>query len=199
MWLAIAGYQFLALGVLLSVGLLIVFRLSGSLSIVGYRHLGWRSWAAAGVAVIPIYAGVAILYALFNAFLPGYHVRGNAQELLQGASPHVGLVQGLGIALFAAIEAPLTEETLFRGFLFQGLRGYFARYLPYQGAVLAGAIVSGLTFGLLHFEVHTLPILVFLGIALAYIFQVTDSLFASVLTHGIINLVAVVGTFHISP
>jgi membrane protease YdiL (CAAX protease family) len=151
----------------------------------------------AAAAVLPLYGGVLLIYAAFTTLLPGYHLRGNAQDLFQGLPNHPGLGLEILVLLWAGVQAPLVEETLFRGILFQGLRQFFARWIPYQGAVLAGAIVSGVIFGLAHSsEPHTWPILIFLGIALAYIFQLARSIYASALVHAIINGAATLLYFH---
>ena len=97
---------------------------------------------------------------------------------------------------WASIEAPLVEETLFRGIIYQGLRNYFARWLTVRGSIAAAALVSGIAFGLAHFEPRTLPILAFVGVVLALVFQYARSLYASVLVHGIFNFLAVYSVFH---
>ena len=62
--------------------------------------------------------------------------------------------------------------------------------------IAAGAIVSGLAFGLVHFEPHTLPILAFVGIVLALVFEYSRSVYASFLVHGTVNFLAVLSVFH---
>ncbi|GAC1330184.1 MAG: hypothetical protein NVS2B16_30460 [Chloroflexota bacterium] len=198
LWFEIATYQFLGLGVLLSVIFVILMRFRVGSSALGFRFPGWRMMAGAASAIIPIFSGIFLVAAFFDTFLPGYHLRGNGDALLAGASPKINVLQGILVIAFAAVEVPLVEETLFRGILYQGIRHFFERYLPYQGAVAAGAILSGTAFGLLHFQPHTLPILILLGIALAYVFQVTGSIYGSALVHAILNFVAVVSTFHIT-
>jgi len=90
------------------------------------------------------------------------------------------------------IEAPLAEETLFRGIIFQGLRNLCSRWAPNGVAIFLAALVSGVVFGLAHLEIHTLPILALLGIVLAYVFQYGRSIFASALVHGLVNILAVI-------
>jgi membrane protease YdiL (CAAX protease family) len=58
-------------------------------------------------------------------------------------------------------------------------------------------VVSGVLFGAAHFELYALPILAFLGFALAYVFQYGRSIYASALVHGIINFLSTVTILHI--
>jgi membrane protease YdiL (CAAX protease family) len=188
----IAGYQSLTLGVLLSAALLVLGRFHPPLSVLGYRFPGWSTLAAAAASVILITLGAYIVQQIFNAVFPGYNVHGNVRELGNTIQGHPGTAEKVLILIWASVEVPLTEETLFRGIVFQGLRSFFDRWIPYQLAVFLAAVISGCLFGLAHGEPHTLPILIFVGMALAYLFQFGRSIYASAVVHGIINLLAMV-------
>jgi membrane protease YdiL (CAAX protease family) len=193
---SILSYQFIAAGVILSLILLIFLPYRSRLQSVGFRFPGWTALAVAAASVILILFAVAGLVWFFNTFLPGYHIHGNAQEILPGKRRHLPLLQQAGLLLWAAVEAPLVEETLFRGIVHQGIRQFFVRWLPRWAAVLLAALVSGFLFGLAHGEPHTLPILVLLGVILAYVFEATRSLYGSMVVHGLINALAVVNLLH---
>jgi membrane protease YdiL (CAAX protease family) len=83
--------------------------------------------------------------------------------------------------LLIVIAAPLAEEICFRGFLFGGLR----KRLPMIPAALAG----GLFFGLLHFTTgwSAVPVLVFLGVMFAVVYEKTGSLWPPVILHAVNN------------
>lgn len=187
----LAAYQILAGAVILCVLLFVVMPYHVGLRALGYRLAGSRILVVAGIALVATFAGIALLQVAFNTFFPAYHLRGNAVEEL-GAHHHYGFAKDLLVLGWAAIEAPLTEETLFRGILFQGLRHVFHRFLPFHLAVFLAAVVSGTLFGLAHGEIHSAPILIFMGIILAYVFQFGRSIYASVLVHGLINALAVI-------
>lgn len=195
--LNIVLYQWLALGVVVSVFLLIVLRFHVGAAALGYRFPGWATLGTAAAAVLPVLLAVQVIALFFNTFIPGYHLHGNAQELVQGQQPHLSFLGDVLVLAWVAIEVPLAEETLFRGILFQGLRETLARWIPYHWAVFVGAVVSGLLFGLAHGELYALPILAFLGIALAYVFQYSRSIFASAIVHGIINFLSTVTILHL--
>jgi membrane protease YdiL (CAAX protease family) len=196
--IGILSYQFLTLGTAVGAVVIVLQRHRLGVEALGFRFPGWQTLVASALLVIPIFLGVALIYSAFTTFLPGYHVHGNAQELLQGTTGHLTPLEKVGLFVFAGIEAPITEETLFRGILFQGLRQLFTRWLPYHGAVAAAAVLSGVVFGLLHFEPQTLPILAFLGIVLAYVFQYGKSIYASMVVHAIVNSIAVLALIQTS-
>ncbi len=85
----------------------------------------------------------------------------------------------IAFTLFACVLAPLMEETIFRVFLFNATRRYWGFW--------AGAIVSGLCFGLAHGDpIAALP-LALGGIVLASVYYFTRNAFASMVTHGLFN------------
>ena len=85
----------------------------------------------------------------------------------------------VAFALFACVLAPLMEETIFRVFLFNATRRYWGFW--------AGAIISGICFGLAHGDpIAALP-LALGGIVLAFVYYRTQNAFASMLTHGLFN------------
>ncbi|HEV3310238.1 MAG TPA: CPBP family intramembrane glutamic endopeptidase, partial [Chloroflexota bacterium] len=112
----------------------------------------------------------------------------------------INLAQYLTLVVVAAILAPVTEETLFRGVLYQGMRKSARRYLGVTGAIALAVFVDGLLFGGFHLiggasEINTLPILAFLGIALAVVFQLGRSLGGSMLVHATVNFISVTALF----
>lgn len=99
-----------------------------------------------------------------------------AQELLQFGRGPFGVVL---LAVLVVVAAPLAEETFFRGFLLQGLA---RRYTFWPAAVLTSAV-----FALAHvwWQLY-LPIFV-LGLAFAWLFWRTGSLWAPIAAHATIN------------
>jgi membrane protease YdiL (CAAX protease family) len=193
------SYQFLVLGVAAMSFWLVRARHRLSLSQLGIRFPGWGRLAAAAAAVIPLLLGVAIMSFLFETFVPGFKLQGNAQVIFPTSETHVALVEKILLFLFVAVEVPLTEEVLFRGILYQGARTFFLRHFSIGISVASGALVSGSVFGLLHLsdprELHTLPTLILLGVALAYVFHYSRSVFGSALVHGIVNGLAIITVF----
>ena len=83
-----------------------------------------------------------------------------------------------GIAV--VFGAPIAEEILFRGFLYGGLR----RGLP----ILPALLVSGFIFSLAHFNVGLVIPFTLVGAVLAYIYERSGTLYASIGVHFLFNL-----------
>jgi membrane protease YdiL (CAAX protease family) len=97
-----------------------------------------------------------------------------------GAEESVGLAIATGFLLI--VVAPLAEEIFFRGFLYQSFRNSFG--------VWPGALLSGLVFGVIHFEFFKLVQLAALGVILALLFEKTQSLWPPIMLHAINNTLA---------
>jgi hypothetical protein len=75
--------------------------------------------------------------------------------------------------------APIVEETIFRGFLYAGLR----RRLPLFTAVLGSALL----FALMHNDLAALAPIAIIGAVLALLYERTHSLLPSIVCHALNN------------
>jgi uncharacterized protein len=85
------------------------------------------------------------------------------------------------------VAAPITEETLFRGLFFGGLR----TVAPFWVA----AAVSGVIFGAVHLgsgDVAVAGLLAFFGVVLAWLYEKTGSLGPPILLHMLNNSLAII-------
>jgi membrane protease YdiL (CAAX protease family) len=101
---------------------------------------------------------------------------------------------GLVIAFCVTVVAPIGEEFLLRGVLFQGLRNSFSRVTPQWVAIGIAALIDGAIFGALHAggtDAIFLPLLALFGIVLCLLFQFSGSLYASIVVHATNNTVAI--------
>jgi uncharacterized protein len=139
----------------------------------GLRSFKRSAFGWLAIAFLAYYA-LAILYAvIFNP----------PQEELPkelGAEEGIGLAIATGVLLI--VVAPIAEEFFFRGFLYQAFRNSFG--------VWPGAILSGLVFGVIHFEFFKLVQLAILGVVLALLFEKTRSLWPPIMLHAINNTLA---------
>ncbi|HUT33264.1 MAG TPA: CPBP family intramembrane glutamic endopeptidase [Planctomycetota bacterium] len=108
------------------------------------------------------------------------------QELLV----RVAEVSPKALALVVAgvvLVTPLTEELLFRGFFYATLR----RHMGPLGAI----VLSSLTFAALHSHAAGLLPLFVIGFLLAYLYERTGSLVASIAAHSAYNLYVLLLTY----
>ncbi|MCS6848522.1 MAG: CPBP family intramembrane glutamic endopeptidase [Anaerolineae bacterium] len=85
--------------------------------------------------------------------------------------------------LVVGIAVPIAEEIFFRGVVYRWLRD--------KWGVAAGAIVSGIIFGLAHLEPATVIVTILLGIVLALVYERSRSLWPPILIHALNNSFAV--------
>ena len=96
-----------------------------------------------------------------------------------------GFVPLFWLALIVA--APLAEETLFRGFLFEGI-------VRSRLGAIGAVILSSLTWALIHmqYELYGIATIFVSGLLLGYVRLKTGSLYATMFLHALMNLVATV-------
>src|SRR5437763_4088429 len=160
-----------------------------------WATLGYRSVPALRFAIpllaypVTVFVAGDVEAAVVQLALHGHFVNPQAQELAGGVTRTAA--NTVGLLLLVAVLAPLVEETVFRGVLYQWLR----KHLP----VWAAACLSAAIFAAAHAIPGIFPWLFVTGIALALVFEYTGTLYCSMLLHGIINGVNVavlIGTLH---
>jgi len=111
------------------------------------------------------------------------HVRPEQQvvDALSGAHDPTIIA---AFAFFACVLAPFVEETAFRGFLFNAIYRYTPLWLA--------AALSGLLFAMSHGSRSALVPLWAVGIILAFVYQRTGTLAASMIAHGTFNVTNVI-------
>lgn len=141
-------------------------------SMVGRVFMGLAAWMAA----VPV---VLIAFAISNVLFGTHGSQSPVLSILFQVARSNNLP---AIALFylsLSVLAPLCEEPLFRGLLYQGLRARIG--------VAGGAIISALLFAVLHLDPGGLGPLFALGLVLAIVFEKSGSLVPSIITHGLWN------------
>lgn len=95
----------------------------------------------------------------------------------------------LFLTIFVSVFGPLVEEMFFRGFMYSAIKK--------RMGVLAAAFLSAAVFSLLHANiVGFLPIMA-LGVLLAYLYETTGSLVASMTVHILHNSAIICFVFFI--
>lgn len=177
----------------------LIFFLVNFLAVVGIFHrFLWESLKAAakkplmclGIAVIGIFAYFAAMW--FVSFLitiikPDFS-NVNDDAIFDMMGEHTGLL------VFASVFlVPITEETLYRGLIFQSLHqkspdaGYAVSVLAFAAIHVVGYIGLFDPLTLLLCFVQYLPV----GIILASAYEKTDTIITPILIHIFINLIGV--------
>jgi membrane protease YdiL (CAAX protease family) len=148
-----------------------------------WAELGWVPTSTGllilgGVGAIAIY-GILISLALVVA---RYSEAGGTDLIPTVTNLTPNSVAGfIAVLAFGAVAVPIAEEFLFRGVLFRWLRDGWGLY--------AGLVGSALAFTAVHILLGTSGALqIFLiGLALGYLYDITGSLWPSMVCHGVNN------------
>lgn len=148
----------------------------------------WDLPFGAAVGLVCQYALVPLLYLPFERIYPHLaHQLNEPTTRDTGAAHSVGAVAVL--VLFLAVGAPVVEELFFRGLLLRSL----ARALPVPVAIG----VSGILFGLAHFEPLQFAGLAVVGVVFGILAWYTGRLGPSIGAHMAFNAAAVVTAVHL--
>ena len=161
--LARPSHRQIALGIVLGLGLAFAIHWFGVLEL----------WALHHILPVPTYHALETLTSRIGA------------EKTFKSLPSSGVM--LLFALLGTIAAPIGEEFFFRGLIYNALKRRLRGALRGTGAQTAAMIGSALLFALLHVSpLNLLPIFV-MGLAFAYAYQRTGSLWVAILMHSVNN------------
>jgi membrane protease YdiL (CAAX protease family) len=140
------------------------------------RPLSWGRAARIGVAII---IAMVVLSAVLDPLLHPGREQGLTPKHWEGSHA----AQYLANAIAIAVVAPIVEELTFRGLGFSLLEPF---------GEWAAIILVGVLFGLAHGLVQALPLLIALGMGLAYLRSRVDSVYPGMIVHGLFNATALV-------
>lgn len=101
------------------------------------------------------------------------------QQLVELAKTTPDMALLAAIAFSAIIIAPIAEEVIFRGYIYPVVKRYSERWFA--------ALFTGLLFGIVHFNLMGLPLLIVMGVALVVLYEVTGSLWVTIGCHAAFN------------
>lgn len=128
-------------------------------------------------AVVPLILlglGMNVMTTFVMSFLPEELL--NSYQQSSSVYDEVGLI----VLLHTLISAPIVEEWVLRGLVYDRMR----KGMP----VIAAMLISSVLFGLLHGNLVWAAYAAVLGMVLAWVFERTRSLLASILLHFSFNL-----------
>lgn len=167
-----------------SVGMLLV--VAGFLAIKKskFSELGIRAGKLKRYWTIPagliVYWGILIAsFTTLEAVFPALDLNQNQDIVFKSAD---GTPELLIAFVALVIVAPISEELVYRGFVFQGLSN---RFHP-----IWAALVSSILFGLVHGQLNVFIDTFILGMVLCWLFVKTKSIWPPIILHAIKNGVA---------
>jgi membrane protease YdiL (CAAX protease family) len=147
-----------------------------------------QGWRVLPLALVPLFIVTTAWTSLLMLFNPeaALHDLRPFQELLHGDTFWLML-------LVIGIGAPLSEELLFRGFMFAGLA---KSKLGFIGA----AVLSAVLWTLLHlgYSIFGLIEVLSIGLYLSWLLVRTGSLWVTMFCHGVYNTVMAIGLYFVT-
>jgi membrane protease YdiL (CAAX protease family) len=147
-----------------------------------FASLGLRGFKLSALGLALATFGGYVLFAAAYASL----VQPEQEDLTRDLGFDQGVVAAVAAGVLIVGIAPLSEEIFFRGFMFAGLRRRISTW--------PAAAVAGIVFGALHYtgpdSVGVIPQLAVFGMALAWLYEYTGSLWPPILVHVINNGIA---------
>jgi membrane protease YdiL (CAAX protease family) len=144
---------------------------------------GARFWPSVGWAALGLISFYAVA-ALYTAIVQPDTEQTVAQDL--GADQ--GTIGMIAAGFMVICVAPVAEEFFFRGFFYRALR---SRY-----SVLVAALIDGLVFGVIHWDLSTVdgllivPPLAALGFTFCLVYERTGTLYPVIALHALNNAIA---------
>jgi uncharacterized protein len=144
---------------------------------------GARFWPTVGWAALGLISFYAVA-ALYTAIVQPDTEQTVAQDL--GADQ--GTLGMIAAGFMVICVAPVAEEFFFRGFFYRALR---SRY-----SVLVAALIDGLVFGVIHWDLSTVdgllivPPLAALGFTFCLVYERTGTLYPVIALHALNNAIA---------
>ncbi|GAC1567417.1 MAG: hypothetical protein NVS3B14_13410 [Ktedonobacteraceae bacterium] len=143
---------------------------------LGFRKTSLRN---AAFLIVGLMLAIFAINFLYSAVITTFHLnlQTNDQVLLAHSKQEPLTTYA---TLFAAVFiAPFCEEIFFRGFVFPGLR----RGMPVGAAIM----VSSLLFAIAHADPGSFPVLLIIGLALAFVRWRTASIWPGMFLHMLNN------------
>jgi hypothetical protein len=138
------------------------------------RRWVWRSVAIA-LAAFPLVSFVSWV----QMQLMGRPIENPQMDLLVPSS--FQWPSYLGMLLVAGVLAPIVEELAFRGLLYRWLRERLGIWIAAVGSAVAFSVMHGIP-GLI-------PAIAVLGLILAWIYEITGTIWAPIVVHGAYNAI----------
>lgn len=136
-----------------------------------------------GVGLGTVGFGLLLTNIIMKAFA-GTELLQSALDLMENAFKVNGPIDGLILILAVVVGAPVVEELLFRGVLYEEIRK--------ETSIKMTIFLTALLFGLYHFNIVQTPNTFFMGLVLAYVYHKERSIKAPIIVHAVNNSMVMV-------
>lgn len=160
---------------------------------LGLKRLpNFSDFALSPIALI-IYMLLAVLMSALFSLFPWYNAN-QAQDL--GLNPYMNHIELISTFFALAVIAPIAEEIIFRGWLYDKLR----KTIPGKLSILISIILVSTLFGLIHGQLNVAVNVFALSVIACLLREITGSIYAGIYLHIIKNIIAflLVYVYHIS-
>lgn len=170
------------IGLCLAVLATLLFRRHPLLQIGGYDSMKFGRQMAWSVFFLAVSLPFIDLISRLSVF---FHGGAPQPQAVVNFARNVDTAEGqIAIIVFAVIIAPITEEFLFRGFLYPALKATL-------GAALS-ILLTSLLFGMIHLNSQAMAPLAALGFVMALSYERTGSLIVPMTVHSLFNALSLV-------
>ncbi|NLB53137.1 MAG: CPBP family intramembrane metalloprotease [Syntrophomonadaceae bacterium] len=148
-----------------------------------FRDLGFKVPAKKELLYYGVGGGILLLMIVFLLSIPIAYLNPNLEpqpyeEILRELTQKTSVVW---LVIIGVVLAPLSEEMFYRGIIYP----VFRRHL----GPTWGIVISGIIFGLAHFDLWRAIPLAIGGMGLCYIYEKTRSILVTTVAHGVWNLI----------
>jgi len=155
------------------------------------QYVTWRSIGGVSprqsipVLVLLVLGALGLIYIIELAFADwlGLEYSQDIEEVFNGLRSQQNTLSYFLLVFSTVIGAPILEEIVFRGFLQTALANRIGDFLA--------VIISSTIFGLIHFDLDAMPLLIVMGLFLGGLYSITRSIWPSVALHMVNNGLAV--------
>jgi membrane protease YdiL (CAAX protease family) len=178
----LVGNLFFTLLVLLIIVALLQFRGFEVTALAGFFRTSFaRAIGTGAVLLFFAYPLLGLTELISRHFFGGGSSKQNIVEMFSSSQT---MDERVIIIVFAVAIAPVTEEFLFRFFIYGVLKSYFGRFL--------GVIANALLFAAAHTHLPSFAPLLVLGICFTIVYEWSGSILVSMTMHSLFNSISLV-------
>ena len=150
---------------------------------------GWPTWTDIGLAPAGFlaYFLLASLFTMLFSLFPWFNA-GEAQDV--GFNVYITGIDRVIAFLVLVVIAPIAEEIIFRGWLYDKLRGKFLEQYSNTVSMVISTFLVSLLFGIIHMQWNVGVNVFAMSIVLCGLREITGTIYAGILMHMLKNGIA---------